>query len=59
MMQSYNELKTEMEAIQHQIFSAKKNESANGLKVLKHLCKEFGFNTRIFNGVLSKGCCNK
>ena len=36
MMQSYNELKTEMEAVQHQIVAAKRNESANGLKVLKN-----------------------
>ena len=42
-MKSYDELKTEMEAIQQQIVAAKKNERANGLREAKRLCKEFGF----------------
>ena len=37
------ELKSEMEAIQQQMVEAKKNDRANALKEVKHLCKEFGF----------------
>ena len=33
-MKSYDELKAEMEAIQQQMFEAKKNERANALKGL-------------------------
>ena len=41
-MKSYDELKAEMEAIQHQMVESKKNERANVLKEVKRLCKEFG-----------------
>ena len=50
-MKSYYELKTEIEAIQQQIFEAKKNEHANALKEAKRLCKEFGFTAGILKGV--------
>jgi len=42
-MKSYDELKAQMEAIQQQMVEAQKNESANILKEIKRLCKEFGF----------------
>ena len=42
-MKSYDELKAEMEAIQQQMFEAKRNELTNTLKEVKRLCKEFGF----------------
>tara|TARA_B110000977_G_scaffold85339_1_gene113925 strand:- start:1420 stop:1536 length:117 start_codon:yes stop_codon:yes gene_type:complete len=32
-----------MDVIQQQMVEAKKNESANALKEVKCLCKEFGF----------------
>ena len=38
-MKSYDELKAEMETIQHQMVEAKKNERANALKEVKRLCK--------------------
>ena len=34
-MKSYDELKSEMEAIQQQMVEAKKNDRANGLKEVK------------------------
>ena len=37
-IKSSNELKTVMEAIEQQIFEAKKNEHANILKEVKSLC---------------------
>ena len=40
-IKSYDNLKTEMEAIQRQIVEAKKNECSNALKKVKRLCKEF------------------
>ncbi len=51
-MISYNELNAEMEAIQQQMVEAKKNESANALKEVKHLCKEFGFTAGMLKGSL-------
>ena len=42
-MKFYNDLKAEMEAIQQQSIEPKNNESANVLKEVKRLCKEFGF----------------
>ena len=42
-MKSYDELKAEMKTIQQQMVEAKKNDRANALKEVKHLCKEFGF----------------
>ena len=54
-MKSYDELKTEMEAIQQQMFEAKKNECANPLKEVKRLCKEFGFTAGMLIGALAEG----
>ncbi len=52
-MKSYNELKAEMEAIKQQMVKAKENESANELKEVKRLCKEFAFTAGIRKGVLA------
>ena len=54
-MKSYDELKAEMEAIQQQMLEAKKNERAEALKTVKHLCKEFGFTAGMLKGALAKG----
>tara|TARA_B100000780_G_scaffold264737_1_gene219615 strand:+ start:338 stop:520 length:183 start_codon:yes stop_codon:yes gene_type:complete len=54
-MKSYDELKTEMEAIQHQMVETKKNERANALKEVKRLCKEFGFTVDMMKGALVEG----
>ena len=54
-MKSYNELKVEMEAIQQQMVEAKKNERANALKVVRRLCKEFGFTAGMLKGALAVG----
>ena len=48
-------LKAEMEAIQQQMVEAKKNERANALKVIKRLCKEFGFTAGMLKGSLANG----
>ena len=56
---SYDELKAEMEAIQHQMVEAKKNERANALKEVKRLCKEFGFTAGMSKGALAKGRVKK
>ena len=53
-MKSYDELKAEMETIQ-QMVEAKKNESANALKEVKRLCKEFGFTAGMLKGSLAEG----
>ena len=34
---------------------AKKNEHANALKEVKHLCKEFGFTAEKLKGAFAKG----
>ena len=54
-MKSYDELKTEMEAIQHQMVEAKRNELANELKEVKRLCKEFGLTPGMLKGLLADG----
>jgi len=54
-MNSYDELKAEMETIQQQIVEAKKNERANAHKEVKCLCKEFGFKARMLKGSLAEG----
>ena len=54
-MKSYDELKAEMGAIQQQMVKAKKNERANALKEVNHLCKEFGFAAGMLKGALSEG----
>jgi hypothetical protein len=54
-MKSYDELKAEMEAIQQQMFEAKKNDRANALKEVKRLCKELGFTAGMLKVTLAKG----
>jgi hypothetical protein len=54
-MKSYDELKSEMEAIQQQMVEAKKNERTNVLKEVKLLCKEFGFTSGMLKGSLAEG----
>lgn len=45
-MESFDELKGEMETIQQQMAEAKKNERTNVLNEVKRLCKEFVFTAR-------------
>lgn len=54
-MKSYDELKSEMEAIQQQMIEVEKNERANVLKEVKRLCKEFGFAAGMLKGSLAEG----
>ena len=51
-MKSYDELKTDMEAIQQQMVEAKKNERANTLKEVKLFSKKFGFMAGMLKGLL-------
>ncbi len=53
-MNSYDELKPEMEAIQLKMVEAKKNERASALKEIQRLCKEFGFSSGMLKGALAK-----
>ena len=48
-------LKAVMWAIQQQLVEAKKNESANALKEVKRLCKEFGFTAGMLKGRQAEG----
>ncbi len=54
-MKSYDELKTETEAIQQQMVEAMKNERANALKKVKRLCKKFGFTAGMLKGSSAEG----
>ena len=54
-MKFYDELKPEVEAVQQQMVQANKNEVANALKEVEHLCKEFGFTAGKLKGTLAKG----
>ena len=54
-MKSYDELKAEMEVVQQQMVEAKKNERANALREVKHLCKEFSFTVGMIKGSLAEG----
>ena len=54
-MKSYDELKSEMEALKQQMVEAKKTERAIALKEVKRLCKEFGFTAGMLKGVLAEG----
>jgi len=53
-MKSYHELKDVTDAIQQQMFEAKKSESANALKEVKRLYKEFGFTFGMPRGSLAE-----
>ena len=55
LIEVWDELKAEMEAIQQQMVAAKKNERANALKEVKRLCKEFGFTAGMLKGSLAEG----
>lgn len=54
-MYGSGELIVEMEAIQQQLVEAKKEETANALKEIKRLCKEFGFTAGMLQGALAVG----
>ena len=58
-MKSYDTFKAEMEAIQLQMGKDKKNEHANALKELKHVCTEFGFTAGMLKGSLAEGTKKK
>jgi len=58
-MNSYDEMKTEMEVIQQQMIEAKKNECANAQKEVKRLFKEFGFNAGMLKSSLAERRKNK
>ena len=58
-MESYNELKAEMEVIQKQIVEAKKKERANALKEVKRLFKDFGLTAGMLKGSLAEGRSRK
>ena len=58
-MKSNDELKAEMELIQHPMVGAKKNGRAKDLKEVKLLCKEFGFTAGMLKGSLANGRKNK
>ena len=49
-MKSYDELKAEMEAIQQQMVEAKNNESANALRGVEHISRDFGFTAGMLKG---------
>ena len=55
MINSYEELKAEMETIQQQMTEANKSERTNVPKELKRLCKEFGFTAGMLKGSLAEG----
>ena len=54
-MNSYDELKSEMEAIQLQMVEARNNERANVLKEVKQHSKEFGFAAGMLKASLAQG----
>jgi DNA-binding protein H-NS len=54
-VESYSELKSEMDNLEAQMEQAKKRERAEALKKVKQLCKEFGFTAGMLQGVLAKG----
>ncbi|AEF56279.1 H-NS histone family protein [Marinomonas posidonica] len=54
-MNSYGELKADMETIQQRMVEAMKNERANALKEIKCFCKEFGFTAGMLKGSLAEG----
>lgn len=58
-MNSDNELKAEMKAIQQQTVEANMNERANALKEVKPLFREFGFAAGNVKGSLTEGGSRK
>ena len=55
-MKFYDELKAKMEAIQQKMVEAKKNKSANSLREVNCLYKEFGFTPSKLKGSLARDC---
>ena len=53
-MKSCDELKADMETIQHQMVKAKKSKGTDYLTEVKRLCKEFGFTAGILKGALAE-----
>ena len=51
-MKSYDKLKAKIEAIQQQLFKAKKNKLANVPKQVNYLYKELGYTTAMFESCL-------
>ena len=51
----YDELKSEVEAIQQKIVGAKKSKRTNALKKNKSLCKELGFAVGLLKGSFAEG----
>ena len=58
-MKFYDELKSEMGAIQQQMVEAQKNERANALKEVKRFYKEFAFTAGMLKVSLAEGRKNK
>ena len=50
MIKFYDDLKTEMKAVQQHMFEAKKNARTNALKEVKRLCKELGLSAGMLKG---------
>ena len=44
-----------MDEIKQQMIEIKKNERANALKEVKHLCKEFGISAVVLQSSLAEG----
>ena len=49
-MKSYDELKAEMESIQHRMDETKKKGPTNALNKVKWICKELGSNAGMLKG---------
>ena len=53
-MNSYKNLKTQIEATQQQMVGVDKNDLKNALKELKRVSTEFSLTTRIIKGFLAE-----
>ena len=54
-MRAYDEMKAEMEAVQHQMRGAEKSQRTNTLKEVKRLTKVLGFTARMLERALAEG----
>ncbi len=54
MIKSYNELKSDLEAIQKRIAESKKNKCIGALKEVKIFCKEFVFTIWMLKGSIAE-----
>ena len=59
MLQSFDDLKNEIDAILRAMVEAKKKETVNALKEVKCLCKELGLIAGMFNLSLAKDIENE